>query len=179
MRSCLFAVGSYAVTSEGGQTVQGANEGITMRLSRTMFRLLVASTAACALVLCTAEAAHADVYRTSGDFSWKATQVKRLADCAATEWYNNSRVGSQITDCNTAGSNPYWDGVHLGAADYLELIGEKLPYQGNQGCPPAHGFAYIKCYYVGGKHKGNPVITIATESYGYGGITARVTWYYL
>jgi len=150
-----------------------------MRSSVFVLRLLVASVAACALVVGTAESAQADVYETSGDFSWQSTRVERLADCAATEWFNNSRVGSQITDCSTAGSNRYWDGVHLAAADYLELIGERVPYQADQACPPAHGYAYIKCYYVGGKHRGNPVITIATESSGYGGITARVTWYYL
>ncbi|AGW42636.1 hypothetical protein O159_27450 [Leifsonia xyli subsp. cynodontis DSM 46306] len=151
-----------------------------MRLSRTFSRLLIAGIATITLVAGTAGAAQAeDFYTTSGDFSWRSTGVERLANCAATQWYNNGQVGSDITNCTSAGSDPYWDGVHLKAAEYVELIGERVPYRSDQNCPAMHGFAYVKCYYVGGRSHGNPVMTIAVESYGYGGITARVSWYYL
>ncbi len=150
-----------------------------MRVSRLLSRGLLATAAAFTLGLGgAAAAAHAEEYFTlKGDFSWRATEVKRLANCAASEWFDGKQ-GSDITDCNNAGSDPYWDGVHLSAAEYMEIDAERVPYQGG-GCPPKHGFAYIKCFYVDGGGKGNPVMTVSAVSYGNGGMTARVSWYYL
>lgn len=151
-----------------------------MRISRLLSRGLLATAAALSLAVGgAAAAAHADGYFTlKGDFSWRATEVKRLANCAASAWYNDSKEGAGLTDCNNAGSDSYWDGVHLSAAEYMEIDAERVPYQGG-ACPPKHGFAYIKCFYVGGGGKGNPVMTVSAVSYGNGGMTAEVSWYYL
>ncbi|MEV0638784.1 hypothetical protein AB0I77_28355 [Streptomyces sp. NPDC050619] len=115
----------------------------------------------------------------TGDFSSRGTEVKRLANCAATAWFNKSKVGDEITDCNSAGSNSYWDGFHLAEANEHKIEGKRVGYRSDQSCPPKDGFQYVKCFYVGGKAKGNPVMTVAVESYGYGGMDTNVTWYYL
>ncbi|WNM35762.1 hypothetical protein RKE30_38080 [Streptomyces sp. Li-HN-5-11] len=115
--------------------------------------------------------------RYSGDFSWRATEVKRLANCSATQWYNDSRVGSQITGCS--GSDSYWDSTHLVAASYLSIDARQVGYRADQSCPPKRGFQYVKCYYVGGKARGNPVMTVSIISYGSGGMDVAVDWYYL
>ncbi|KMS68806.1 hypothetical protein ACM01_37530 [Streptomyces viridochromogenes] len=114
-----------------------------------------------------------------GDFSWRSTEVKRLANCAASDWSNNSRSGSQITGCGSAGSNSYWDSDHLVGASVHTINGRKVGYRSDQSCPPARGFKYLKCWYVGGKTKGNPVITVSVISYGSGGMDTAVDWYYL
>ncbi|AAT90097.1 hypothetical protein ATY41_06125 [Leifsonia xyli subsp. xyli] len=151
-----------------------------MRLSRKFSRLLLAGITTITLVAGTAGAAHADEsYTTSGDFSWQSTSVKRLANCAASEWFNSGKSGGQIADCNNADSTSYWDGVHLAGADHLDMRGERVDYRSDQSCPAKHGFQYVKCYYVGGKSRGNIVMTVSIVSYGYGGLTARFSWYYL
>lgn len=151
-----------------------------MRIPRLLSRGLLSTAAALTPVLGgAAAAAHADDdFKTEGDFSWRATEFKRLANCAATEWYNDGKEGGSITDCNNAGSDPYGDGVHLSAAEYMEIDAERVPYQGG-ACPPKHGFGYIKCFYVDGGVKGNPVMTVSAVSHGNGGMTARVSRYYL
>ncbi|MET7730400.1 hypothetical protein ABZT02_03440 [Streptomyces sp. NPDC005402] len=88
-------------------------------------------------------------------------------------------MASAITDCNAAGSDSYWDGFHLAAASVHTIEGKKVAYRSDQSCPPKDGFQYVKCFYVGGKTKGNPVMTVAIESYGLGGQDVNVTWYYL
>ncbi|CAD5991002.1 hypothetical protein [Agreia sp. COWG] len=59
----------------------------------------------------------------------------------------------------------------------MEIKAERVAFGGG-GCPAKHGFQYVKCFYVDGGRKGNPVMTVAVESYGLGGMTAKVTWYY-
>ncbi|WP_200305634.1 hypothetical protein [Streptomyces adelaidensis] len=142
-------------------------------------RLGTVATAAVLLVGVNAGMVQAASMSWSGDFSWRVTEVKRLANCSATEWYNTGNSGGQITDCNSAGSNSYWDGVRLHAADYHGIEGKKVAYRSDRSCPDKDGFQYVRCYYVGGKSKGNPVMTVAIESYGLGGQDVNVTWYYL
>jgi hypothetical protein len=125
----------------------------------------------------------------SGDFSWRATQVKRLANCASTHFYNGTQqaagstgdasTGSKLTACDGAGSDPEWDGFHLLAASVQTINGRKVGYRSDQGCPTKRGSQYIKCWYVGGKTKGNPVITVSILDTGYGGEDVAVDWYYL
>ncbi|MEU6230371.1 hypothetical protein [Streptomyces sp. NPDC047042] len=125
----------------------------------------------------------------SGDFSWRATAVKRLANCASTHWYNGTQqaaastgdasTGSKLTACDGAASDSYWDGMHLLAATALTINGRKVGYRSDQSCPTKRGFQYIKCWYVGGKTKGNPVITVSILSTGIGGQDVAVDWYYL
>lgn len=125
----------------------------------------------------------------SGDFSWRATQVKRLANCASTHYYNGTQpaagstgddsTGSKLTACDGAGSDSYWDGSHLLGADTQNINGKKVGYRSNQSCPKQRGSQYIKCWYVGGKTKGNPVITVSIIDSGYGGEDVAVDWYYL
>lgn len=155
-----------------------ALKGKTMRISRYLERGVFAVAAVLTLTLGGVTSAYADSFKVSGNLSYRSTEVKRLANCAATQWYNKSESGGQINDCNNAGNDAYWDGVHLSAATEMEIIGERVGYY-KGACPPKHGFAYVKCYYVDGRAKGHPVMTVAVESYGLGGMTARVTWYYL
>ncbi|GAQ69166.1 hypothetical protein T45_00888 [Streptomyces turgidiscabies] len=125
----------------------------------------------------------------SGDFSWAQTKVRRLANCASTHWYNGTQqatgstgddsTGGKLTACDGAGSDSYWDGVHLLAADHLTINGRKVAYRSDQGCPSKRGFQFIKCWYVNGKSKGNPVITVSIISTGIGGQDVAVDWYYL
>lgn len=147
-------------------------------VKKSAARLGTVAAAATVLVGFNAGMAHAAMSY-SGDFSWRATEVKRLANCAATDWYNNSRSGSQITGCDSAGSNSYWDSVHLSAATVHTINGRKVAYRSDQSCPPKRGFQFVKCWYVGSKAKGNPVITVSVISYGLGGMDTAVDWYYL
>ncbi|TDD51773.1 hypothetical protein E1263_29845 [Kribbella antibiotica] len=142
-------------------------------------RLGIAVTTGAVLVAANAGLAHAAGMSWSGDFSNRSTAMKRLANCAASDWYNNSRSGGQITTCNDAAGNSYWDGIHLAAADYHGIEGKRVAYRSDQSCPPKDGFQYVKCFYVNGKAKGHPVMTVAIESYGLGGQDVNVSWYYL
>jgi len=151
----------------------------TSRFKTLATRLgLVASTSAL-LIGASAGTAQAAGMTWSGDFSYRSTAMKRLANCAATAWYNDSQSGGAITSCNNASTNSWWDGMHLGAAGYHGIEGRKVAHRGDQSCPPKDGFQYVKCFYVGGKTKGNPVMTVAIESSGLGGQDVNVTWYYL
>ena len=44
---------------------------------------------------------------------------------------------------------------------------------------PSICFQFIKCWYVNGKAKGNPVITVSIISTGIGDQDVAVDWYYL
>ncbi len=148
-----------------------------MHIPSALNRSMLAVAAVLTLSLCGVTSAYAQAVRASGDFSYQATAVKRLANCAASAWYNDSRVGGAINECNNADTDAKWDSVHLNAATYMEITGERVGY-GNGACPAQHGFQYIKCFYVAGRKKGNPVMTVSAVSYGSGGMTARVSWYY-
>lgn len=148
-----------------------------MRIPRSLNRSMLVLAAVLTLSLGGVTSAYADTFKVSGDLSYRATAVKRLANCAATAWYNDSRVGGAINECNNADTDAKWDSVHLNAATYMEIIGERVGY-GNGQCPAQHGFQYVKCFYVAGRKKGNPVMTVSVVSYGLGGMTARVSWYY-
>jgi hypothetical protein len=148
-----------------------------MRTTRLVPQALVAGTAALLLALTGAGAAQASGVSYSGNASYRATEMHRLANCAATRWYNESKQGGAISDCTGAGSDPYWDGMHLSAATALEIRFTRVGYAGG-ACPRLSGFAYIKCFYVGGHGTGKPVMTVGAESYGSGGMVAAVTWYY-
>ncbi|MEU6228300.1 hypothetical protein [Streptomyces sp. NPDC047042] len=148
------------------------------RVKKIAARLGTVAAAATVLVGVNAGMANAAM-QYSGDFSWRATAVKRLANCAASDWYNNSRSGAKITTCDGAGSSSYWDGLHLTAASVHTINGRKVAYRSDQSCPPKRGFQYVKCWYVGGKTKGNPVITVSILTNGSGGLDTAVDWYYL
>ncbi|MFC0626770.1 hypothetical protein [Kribbella deserti] len=153
-----------------------------MRLSGfkpVALRAGLAVTAGTLLIAANTATAQAAGMTWSGDFSSRSTAMKRLANCAATAWYNDSKSGGAITGCNNASSNSYWDGMRLGAAGYHGIEGKRVAYRSDQSCPPKDGFQYVKCFYVGGKAKGHPVMTVAIESYGAGGQDVNVTWYYL
>ncbi|WP_328781513.1 hypothetical protein OIE52_26870 [Streptomyces canus] len=124
----------------------------------------------------------------SGDFSWASTQVKRLANCASTHYYNGTQpnpigddsTGDKLTACDGAASDSYWDGEHLLAgSESQDINGRRVSYRSDQSCPPKRGSQYIKCYYVNGKHKGNPVMTVSIINTGIGGQSVAVDWYYL
>lgn len=142
-------------------------------------KAIVAAAATALLLTANTGVAHAAGMTWSGDFSNRSTAMKRLANCAATAWYNNGQSGGQITTCNNAATNSYWDRMHLGAASYHGIEGRRVAHRSDQSCPPKDGFQYVKCFYVNGKSKGNPVMTVAIESYGLGGQDVNVTWYYL
>ncbi|WP_372392243.1 hypothetical protein ACCQ05_19995 [Xanthomonas sp. NCPPB 3582] len=149
-----------------------------MRTSRYLKRGVFAVAAVLTLTLGGVTAAYADTLKVKGDLSYRATAVKRLANCAATSWYNDSKVGGEISGCNNADTDAYWDRMRLTAANEMVIVGERVGYANGQ-CPAKRGFQYVKCFYVGGRARGNPVMTVAVESYGAGGMTARVSWYYL
>ncbi|GCB49597.1 hypothetical protein [Streptomyces sp. NL15-2K] len=149
----------------------------TKRLKKTAARFGTVAAASGLLAAVGAGTASADTFTVSGDLSWRATEVKRLANCAGTAWYNDSKVGDAITGCS--GSDAKWDSVQLKAASLLTIDGRKVAYRSDQSCPPKRGFQYVKCYYVGGKTKGNPVITVSVISYGLGGMDLAVDWYYI
>lgn len=159
------------------------------RRARIAARIGMVLTAMALALGITAGTTLADTLKYSGDFSWRATQVKRLANCASTHWYNGTQqaagstgdasTGSKLTACDGAGSDSYWDGVHLLAADTLTMDGRKVGYRSDASCPPSRGFQFIKCWYVGGKAKGNPVINVSIIATGLGGQDVAVDWYYL
>ncbi len=153
-------------------------KGKTMRISRYLERGVFAVAAVLTLTLGGVTSAYADSFKVSGNLSYRSTEVKRLANCAAAHWYNKSESGAKLTGCDNADKDAYWDAIHLSAATQMEIVGERVGYY-KGACPPKRGYAYIKCYYVGGRVRGNPVMTVAVESSGLGGMTAHVTWYYL
>ncbi|MFJ1812345.1 MULTISPECIES: hypothetical protein [unclassified Streptomyces] len=156
--------------------------------AKTAARIGTVLTAVALALGITAGTALASTPRYTGDFSWRATQVKRLANCASTHWYNGTQpnpigdasTGAKLTACDGAASNSYWDGEHLLAGSENQNInGRRVSYRSDHSCPPKRGFQYIKCYYVGGKAKGNPVMTVSIISTGLGGQDVAVDWYYL
>ncbi|WNM35765.1 hypothetical protein RKE30_38100 [Streptomyces sp. Li-HN-5-11] len=157
--------------------------------ARTAARVGTVITAIALALGITAGTALAATPKWSGDFSWAQTKVRRLANCAATHWYNavqqsagatgDDSTGGKLTACDGAGSDPWWDGEHLLAADDLSIDARRVAYRSDQSCPKKRGFQYIKCWYVNGKQKGNPVMTVSVINWGPGGMAVAVDWYYL
>ncbi|WP_307167186.1 hypothetical protein [Streptomyces rishiriensis] len=48
----------------------------------------------------------------------------------------DASTGAKLTACDGAGSNSYWDGVHLLGADTLTMNGRKVGYRSDHSCPP-------------------------------------------
>ncbi|WP_158844035.1 hypothetical protein [Saccharothrix deserti] len=127
----------------------------------------------------TANAATGLTFR--GDFSWNSTAMKRYAVCAFVAYENNNETGSRLTRCDGAGSNSKYDSLQGWAGNPTSNGGvlidaQRVGYQGGK-CPTMRGYAYIKCYYLGGK--GAPVMTVsASSNANFAGGTALVSWYY-
>ncbi|MEU9242636.1 hypothetical protein [Streptomyces sp. NPDC048385] len=61
-------------------------------------------------------------------------------------------------------------------ADTQNINGRKVAYRSDQRCPKLRGSQYSKCWYVNGKQKGNPVMTVSIID---SGEDVAVDWYYL
>ena len=154
------------------------------RAARITSRVSVMAAVLMVTLFGAASVAHAGTGLTyRGDFSWKSTEMNRLAVCAYVDgWLLHDETGSQLTRCDGAAHDSKYDSLSgwaesLTANNGVLIEVKQIGYQGG-ACPSMLGFRYVKCYYLGGK--GSPVMTISeSQNANFAGGMALVSWYYL